>query len=150
MQLLLRRRPTVDGAILGDLFLDGVRFCFTLEREAVAIPPGTYPVLFTVSARAAQGSLWTPDPDHRLPLIDQIPGRTGVRLHALNEARQSDGCPGVGYEAHDATRPQTGPTITAARLALADLLDHLKPAWKWNQAVTITVEAAGTEHPVAV
>ena len=38
MGLLLKRKPTVDGAILGDLYVDGVRECFTTGLADVDPP----------------------------------------------------------------------------------------------------------------
>lgn len=135
MDLLLKRQVAVEHAIPGELYIDGRFAYFTLERVQVAIVPGRYRVLLTVSQRAIDGQLWTPDPQHRLPLIADVPGRSGIRVHALNEASESDGCIGIGMH-------QMGATIRQSRAALSTFIDMLKThgeAW-------LTIQPATTER----
>lgn len=108
---------------------------FTLEREAVLIPAATYLVTLTVSQRALRGELWTPLPDGRLPDVHAVPHRSGIRIHALNESKQSQGCIGVG-RAHTAT------TITQSRAALTDLCGRLVAAEGRHEDVSIVITEA--------
>lgn len=152
MDLLVKRRPATDGAILGDLFIDGARFSFTLERLAVCIPPGRFRVRLTVSRRAIRGELYTPDPQNRLPLIEDVPGRDAIRLHAFNTASQSLGCVGVGDDV-DATleaRAHRAATLEHSRAALDLLVARIDAAEQRNEDVFITIEAAGAPQTVAV
>lgn len=139
MNLTVKRQPAVEHAIPGELYIDGRFAYFTLERVQVAIPAGRYPVVLTVSQRAMDGQLWTPDPDHRLPLIDNVPNRSGIRIHALNEAYQSDGCIGVGMH-------QMGITIRQSRAALTTLVSILAIA---REPVWLTVEAPAAERALS-
>lgn len=106
MNLLLRRRPATDGMILGQLFVDGTHECFTLEGDAVAIPHGIYPVVITKSQRFGR----------MLPLVTQVPGRSGIRIHPGNTIADTEGCILVGQSL----------TTTGVGLSRA-ALDHLQP-----------------------
>lgn len=76
---------------IGKLYIDGHYLCDTLEdtvRNGVkiagktAIPAGTYKVKKTMSPRFKKV----------LPEILNVPGFTGVRIHAGNTAADTDGC----------------------------------------------------------
>lgn len=105
----------------------GAFFAFSLERLAVLVKPAVYDLDLTLSGRATKGELWTPFNDPKsalysetkwrnyLPELLNVPGHTGIRVHALNEAYQSDGCVGIGNKQYDAD------TILDARPALEAL-----------------------------
>lgn len=82
---LIRKKPQ-GNAICGELLIDNRWFCSTLERTDVAIPAGFYPVTLTVSPRFGE----------ILPLIGNVVGRTGIRIHAGNYPRDTAGCILVG------------------------------------------------------
>ena len=145
---LVRNSRTTDPS--GDVAVEGVMnvvpafpedgealALFTLERAAVMIPAATYTVTLTTSERAIKGELWTPLADKRLPELQHVPGRSGIRIHALNEAKQSQGCIGVG-RAHTATR------ITDSRLALTDLCHRLVAAETRHEDVQMEITDAVT------
>jgi Steigviridae/Suoliviridae L,D-carboxypeptidase/transpeptidase len=108
MKLLLTRQVFTEKSTIGTLTVDGVVTCHTLEDRrrrddpatvadegrkvpgSTAIPPGRYPVELTVSQRAAEGSLWSPRADHKLPLLIGVPGFEGVRIHAGNDDRATE------------------------------------------------------------
>jgi hypothetical protein len=117
-----------DDKTRGTLEVDGVFFCFTLEPPAglvnfSRIPAGTYPLKLTVSARAQRGGLWSPDKAKRLPLVDPVPGREGIRIHAGNTVANSQGCILVGWD-------RKGETLLQSRVALEALMRRIKePCW---------------------
>ena len=82
---LIRKQPQ-GNAICGELFIDNRWFCSTLERTDVAIPAGFYPVTLTMSPRFGEV----------LPLIGNVVGRTGIRIHAGNYPCDTAGCILVG------------------------------------------------------
>ena len=86
MLLAVSRGPAFMGAIIGDLFIDGRHECFTLEHEGREIPIGSYPVVVTLSNRFRR----------LLPILCNVPGRSGIRIHAGNSSADSDGCILVG------------------------------------------------------
>lgn len=91
MNLALRREPA-NGSIKGELFIDELFFCFTLERPEsddvyVAIPAGTYDVVITYSPRF----------DRNLPHILNVPGRSAILIHGGNKKQDTKGCVLAGY-----------------------------------------------------
>ena len=127
MNLRLIREPSRGGATLGALYMDGVWACWTLEdaiREQkgqlvsawkvpgqTAIPQGLYRVILTPS----------PKFQRVLPLIVDVPGFEGVRVHPGNGPADTDGCILVGTNRGDAR-------ITESVAAFDRLFDKLKVA----------------------
>ena len=60
----------------------GERDIETLENADYIIPVGTYPVLVTFSPRFQRN----------LPLIGNVPGRSGIRIHRGTKPEHSKGC----------------------------------------------------------
>jgi hypothetical protein len=111
-----------DGA--GRLVLDGGHY-YTLENPEKQIAAGTYKVVLTKSARAAAGSLYTCWPDFMLPLLVDVRGREGIRIHAANLREQLEGCVAPGTD-----RTSDRVTLVHSRLALQGLATVLKfPCW---------------------
>lgn len=86
MLLRLERKQIHENTLRGRLFIDGVAYCDTIENASQAIPTGFYPVRITHS----------PHWDELLPLLDNVFGRTGIRIHPGNTATDSQGCILVG------------------------------------------------------
>lgn len=99
------------------LYINGAFWMYTLENKKTLFPAGTYIVSLTPSARAESGKLWTPWPDHQLPLID-VPKREGIRIHAANWPNQIEGCIAVGLDID-------GIGLDRSRDALTLLSQHL-------------------------
>lgn len=68
-----------------------VQVCYTLEDVVrsgpkvpgeTAIPAGTYPLLITYSNRFKR----------LLPLVDNVPGFAGIRMHGGNTSANTEGC----------------------------------------------------------
>lgn len=95
MRLVLKRKWFTDKSVIGELRIDDVFECFTLEdppREVkipaiTGIPAGTYDVDITFSNRFGK----------RMPLLLNVPGFSGIRIHAGNKASDSEGCILVGW-----------------------------------------------------
>lgn len=104
------------GYTVGRLFLDGTYFCDTLEDRdrglssdmsteeitkmkvagETAIPTGTYDVtLDVVSPRFAMRKAYR-FCSGRLPRLIDVPGFSGILIHAGNTAKDSSGCILVG------------------------------------------------------
>ncbi len=97
MELTLQRIAKDKNYTLGELSVDGEKFCHTLEPTwrkpevrkvpgKTAIPAGRYPVVITLSPKFNE---W-------LPLLLHVPGFTGIRIHAGNTAKDTKGCILVG------------------------------------------------------
>jgi len=94
MKLEVKRTTFTDKSTIGELYIDGEFFCYTLEdvvREEkisgeTAIPAGTYKVSITFS----------PHFQRYLPLLLDVPNFEGVRIHPGNKASDTEGCLLVG------------------------------------------------------
>lgn len=138
------RRLAADGiALTGQLFINGLPCGFTLENGPLAIPPDTYPVVLTESPHVHEGRLWSPDASGVLPLVCNVKGRSGIRLHALNEAAESDGCIGVGTLLR-------GSWLSLSRAKLTEVMGLMQKAVAAKEAITLTVVGIAQTPPTNV
>ncbi len=70
------------GGLVGRLFIDGTLFCTTLERRGVEILALWYTVSVTMSPRFKR----------LLPIVNSVPGRSGIRFHVGTQPKHSSGC----------------------------------------------------------
>lgn len=87
MQLSLIRlySSTSLDSIQGELYVNGVFFCHTIERLSKAIPKGSF----------SCGVSWSPRFHRKLPYVC-VKGRIGIRFHAGNSSLDSQGCILIG------------------------------------------------------
>ena len=123
----LIRDPSTEHGTFGWLIVGDNRLVFLTLEPVVPIPTGEYKVELTVSGRAQRGELWTPDPEKRLLLLVDVPGYTGIRIHAGNTAKQTQGCILVGIKKDDTS-------LWYSRNALTTLMADYEPH------ITITQE----------
>jgi hypothetical protein len=135
MTLRLEREPSAHGATIGRLTIDGVFQCFILEdviREdplrpvsawkvygETAIPSGRYQIVITHS----------PTFKKKLPLLIDVPGFSGVRIHSGNEAKHSHGCLLPGRTRGRAFVGESRLAFEALHRAIAAALDSGDEAW---------------------
>ena len=94
MQITVKRLYKTDNSTIGELLIDGVFECFTLEdierpvkiKAETAIPKGTYKVIINQSNRFKR----------LMPLLLNVPNFEGVRIHAGNTNHDTEGCILVG------------------------------------------------------
>lgn len=106
MKLTLRRIAFRDTYTIGKLYIDGTYFCDTVEDKdrglddsmtveeilkrkvygETAIPYGTYEVQITYSPKYKK----------MMPLLLNVKGYSGIRIHSGNTAKDSLGCLIVG------------------------------------------------------
>jgi hypothetical protein len=135
MKLLLIREPGGERCTHGKLYVNGVMECFTLEDvdrklekggEKVygktAIPRGTYEVVINFSQRFKRD----------LPLLLNVPGFTGVRIHAGNTAEDTEGCILVGSTRGDEC-------VRNSRVAFGKLFDQLDEAYAAHEQIELEV-----------
>ena len=130
MQIDVIRNIKTELSTQGSLSVNGIFNCYTLEpktreipgqpvsawkvQDKTAIPLGTYTVTLDFS----------PKFDRTMPLINDVPGFDGVRIHWGNYPHDTDGCCLVGEtmandfvgnsrEAFNALYPQIANAIAA-------------------------------------
>ena len=82
MYIQLIRNEAKGNAITGRLVIDGRWFCNTLEREGMEIPALCYHVAVTMSPRFKR----------LLPIVQNVPQRSGIRIHRGSKPEHSSGC----------------------------------------------------------
>jgi len=104
IDMTLTRRWLTANTSIGILSINGIEFSYTLEdvvRSAeegkvwgkTAIPYGTYSVTMTKSGISYKFNTI----NGLLPLLNKVPGFTGIRIHPGNRAGNTEGCVLVGY-----------------------------------------------------
>ena len=106
MRLTLKRIANKKDYCIGKLYINGKYFCDTLEdrdrglddsmtedeikqskiKEQTAIPTGIYTVLLTYSPKYKKV----------MPLINNVKGYSGIRIHSGNSSKDTEGCLLVG------------------------------------------------------
>lgn len=94
MKITIKRLHKTNTSTIGELLIDGVFECYTLEdverevkvKSETAIPKGTYKVIINQSNRFKR----------LLPLLLDVPNFEGVRIHSGNSNHDTEGCILVG------------------------------------------------------
>lgn len=134
MELKLNRIFLGSSATIGELLVNDKHLCDTLEDRVrpegekvygkTAIPEGTYEVKLTHSPRFKK----------TLPEILNVPNFSGIRIHSLNKAEESEGCIGVGeWNGKDTN------WISNSRKTFDKLFKLLETANKNKEKITITI-----------
>jgi len=123
MLIEVKRFEFKDTYTIGKMYLDGQYECYTLEdvvrkgakvNGQTAIPTGTYNLIINHSNRF----------NRDLPLLENVPNFTGVRIHAGNTSAHTEGCILVG------TTWSGKDFIGNSRVAFNKLFEKLKKAKK--------------------
>jgi hypothetical protein len=142
MELQLKREIFTDISTIGTLTIDGVFECYILEDKdrginntltleqimrvkvygKTAIPYGRYEVDWTMSARFKK----------MMPILLNVIGWTGIRIHAGNSEIDSLGCLLCG------TRKLSN-RITESTIATNKLYAKIEAAKKQGQRIYITI-----------
>ena len=141
MKITIKRLPSANGCTLSTWAVNGVPQCVGLEdvvRNAAApkvfgqtaIPAGTYGVIINQSTRF---SALAGKPVF-LPLLLNVPGYEGVRIHVGNYPIDTLGCllPGTAFGADRAS-------VTSSRVAFTALFAKMQAAVKAGEKITLTI-----------
>jgi len=129
MEIVLNRNTKTDKSTIGDLSINGKFECFTLEdveRDKkvygkTAIPKGRYEVTLTMSNRFKKV----------LPLINNVPGFEGIRIHSGNTAEHTEGCVLLGIT-------KSTDFVGNSKMAMSRLMTKLEAAAK-KEKIFITI-----------
>jgi len=138
MKIEVKRITKLPKVTLGELYVNGSFECYTLEdtvREVkgapvetwkiphvTAIPAGTYNVVISMSTRFKK----------LLPEIQNVPGYSGVRIHAGNTTEDTDGCIIVG-------KIKKVVSLGSSVIALTSLQSKIQSALDRGETVTLTI-----------
>jgi hypothetical protein len=140
MNIKIIRTAKKDNYTIGHLYVNGDYMCDTLEDKdrglkqtdniayikakkifgQTAIPYGTYKVTITYS----------PTFKKYLPLINDVKGFTGIRIHSGNTANDTEGCILVGKNEYKAM-------VTHSKDTLKELIEILNGC---GEPITLTIE----------
>lgn len=134
MQLKLNRIFKTNTFTIGELYINEKYVTDTLEDRVrpegekiygkTAIPEGTYEMVLSYSPRFKK----------ILPEILNVPNFTGIRIHSLNKAEESEGCIGVGeWNGKDTN------WISNSRKTFNKLFALLEEANNNKEKITITI-----------
>lgn len=144
MLITIDRAWKRQGYTISRLYVNGELFCNALEDEdrglrqdmdlaavkakkiagETAIPSGTYKVTYTYSPRFKK----------MLPLLNEVPGFDGVRIHSGNTAKDTEGCILVGQNLEKGK-------VLNSRAWYDKLLTKMNTAWAKKETVTIDIQA---------
>jgi hypothetical protein len=133
MKLVLERLQLDADVTIGSLTVDGLWECWTLEDVvrppgavkvpgATAIPYGVYAVEITFSPHFGRD----------LPLLEAVPGFSGVRIHPGNTAADTEGCILVG-------RDRLAKSLGHSRDAFNALFPKIRDALARGDKVTLEI-----------
>ena len=142
MEIQVNRIARKDGYTIGRMSLNGEYFCDTLEdtdrglsnsmqeseilakkvKGQTAIPTGKYDVILTFSPRFKRV----------LPLLLSVKGYEGVRIHAGNTNKDTEGCLLVGEN-------KAKGQVLNSRATLEKLMSVLLDCEKRKEKISITI-----------
>jgi hypothetical protein len=142
MEILLERDIRSTKSTTGKLFVNGLFECFVLEDEDrglkstmpieeinerkiygnTCIPTGSYRVVVTMSNRFKR----------MLPLLQNVKGYEGIRIHTGNTDANTEGCilPGAARQSN---------MVTGSRIAFDKLFTKITQAINNGERVVITI-----------
>lgn len=124
MEILLKRKWPRNKYIIGQLFINGEKFCDTLEppynREHPCIPAGTYEFKLQYSPKF-KGTR---------PRLQNVPGREAILIHEGNYPQDTLGCILVGRNT------QVGAVLNS-RATFKELMAELMLAQPQKFSITI-------------
>ena len=137
MKILVERDIFGDNYTTSRVFIDGRFFCYCLEDtdrklednpEAkvygeTAIPRGTYKLLVDFSGRFQR----------ELPRLLDVPGYSGIRIHAGNVPADTHGCLLLGTSRKDGM-------VVNSRIAMVKFMELLDLAYDRGEQVEVTIE----------
>ena len=138
---LIRNQPKTN-AITGRLIINGRWFCNTLERVGYQIPALCYHVAVTQSPKFKR----------LLPIVQNVPQRSGIRFHRGTRPEHSTGCilvladnnPTPLHPTPYTLHPPQGRTAADVEIALTDLI--LKAQTHEEIILEVTDFRPGTEY----
>jgi hypothetical protein len=142
VQLTIQRKPSAKGATISTWSLNGQFECYGCEDAVrgpaepkefgkTAIPAGTYAIIINRSERFSRMA----KRDVLLPLLVNVPGFEGVRIHPGNGPKDTEGCllPGT------AIGPD-GASVAYSQAAFKALFAKMQAAVARHEIIKVTIK----------
>ena len=134
MEILVARNRFKPTRTVGQLYIDGTFFCFTLEdavreekiQDETAIPEGRFQLVLRDSPKFGVDC----------PTLLRVPNYTNIRIHSGNTEEHTEGCLILGYRLNDNGTIKYGTT----RPAVKDFKVQIKKALKKGQKIYLTIK----------
>ena len=153
MKILVERKWKKEEYTIGKLYIDGTFYCNTLEDKdrgltssmpleevkkkkvygETAIPSGNYELKLSYSSKFAN-RVWGKKYKGQVPIILNVKGFEGIRIHPLNTAKDSLGCIGVGKNT------VIGKVTNSTEYYYKLMDNYIVPAIKRNETITIIIK----------
>ena len=114
LRRMSQKGKAVSGAVAIPVGADTI-ICATLENADFIIPEGKYPVVLTMSPKFGKV----------LPLLENVPGRSGIRIHTGTKPEHSKGC------------------VLVTPFGKQQLTDFIHQKYMNNEKVFIDISSAG-------
>ena len=114
MRRISREGKAVRGTATIPMGKDSI-LCATLENVDYIIPEGTYQMVNTMSPRFKK----------ILPLVSNVPGRSGIRVHTGTKPEHSKGC------------------VLVSAFGRDQIIDFINQKAKQNEKVHLTISSDG-------
>jgi len=152
MELRIERKWKKKDYCIGVLYVNGVRFCETLEDPdrglkqsmptgiinqnkvygETAIPTGVYQILRTISPKFAKKT-WGKKYGGVVPEIANVKGYSGVRIHPGNTAKDLLGCVAPGRN------KEVGKVLESQATYYKLMDEYIIPAWERGEEITLEI-----------
>lgn len=153
MKILIKRTAKKQNYTIGQLFINGNKFCDTLEDPdrgltstmssleisnkkvygGTAIPTGTYTVdMNTVSPRFGSQTYYKEVCGGKVPRLLNVPGYQGVLIHVGNVPKDTHGCILVGKNTKIGQ-------VLESKDTFKSLYKELKKAVDKKEQITVTI-----------
>ena len=152
MELRLERSHKLNDYTIGDLYIDNIFYCNTLEdtdrgltssmtkqeidaikiKGKTAIPTGTYKITLDVVSPRFSTSQSYKSINGKLPRLLDVPGFEGILIHIGNTPKDTDGCILVGYN-------KIKGQVIDSKKAFDDLYNKLLTAKNKGESISINI-----------
>lgn len=147
MKIIVKRTDYLPTMTIGEMSIDGRFICYSLEDKCrenpktdapfevvfekvqgeTAIPQGVYEVIIDMSMRFGR----------EMPHLLNVPGFTGIRIHAGNKPTHTEGCILVGMSKVGKGKDLSG--IGMSKIAYGKVFDKIEVAYERHDNITLEV-----------
>ena len=155
MEILVDRKWKKEEYTIGNLYVDGVFYCNTLEDKdrdlttnlslqeikkrkkagVTAIPIGTYNIRMDITSPKYSSKEWYVKNCHgaKMPRLENVPGYEGLLIHPGNKASETEGCLLVG-------KNDVKGMVTKSKDYFLPLYNKMYAAYSKGEKISITIK----------